>query len=292
VSQKPLMAAVHELSASMDALAALGAELRRRRDGLAVPPAVDALLQDVIAGIGPDLLADLTPDQETTALGVIDTFFRQASDLLERPAREPGWSYHDAVVINGQGMTSRQFVGTFEAAAAAVPDFGRVLAQPGTFLDVGTGAGWLAIEVARCWPRWNVVAIDRWHPALELARTNIAASGVSDRIALRCEDVRQLEDREAFSIAWLPGPFLASDAVSLALERVRRALVPGGWLVFSLFAPEQTRWGEALSALKVVRNGGHPWKKDQLETMLGSAGLEQIGSFSTAGSTITIGRRG
>jgi SAM-dependent methyltransferase len=286
------MAAVHELAASMDALAALGAELRRRREGVAVPAAVDALLQDVIVRIGPGLLSDLTPDQETTALGVIDTFFRQASDLLERPVREPGWSYHDPVVINGQGMTSRQFVGTFEAAASAVPDFGRVLARPGTFLDVGTGAGWLAIEVARCWPSWRVVAIDRWQPALDLARANIAASGVSDRIELRCEDVRQLDDREAFSIAWLPGPFLASDAVSLALERVRAALVPGGWLVFSLFAPEQTRWGEALTTLKVVRNGGHPWKKDQLETMLGSAGLEQIGSFSTAGSTITIGRRG
>jgi len=292
VSQKLLMAAVHELAASMDALAALGAELRRRREGVAVPAAVDALLQEVIARVGPDLLSDLTPDQETTALGVIDTFFRQASDLLERPAREPGWSYHDPVVINGQGMTSRQFVGTFEAAASAVPDFGSVLAKPGTFLDVGTGAGWLAIEVARCWPSWKVVAIDRWQPALELARANIAASGVSDRIALRCEDVRQLEDREAFSMAWLPGPFLASETVSLALERVRRALVPGGWLVFSLFAPEQTRWGEALTALKVVRNGGHPWKKDELEAMLGNAGFEQIGSFSTAGSTITIARRG
>jgi len=73
---------------------------------------------------------------------------------------------------------------------------------------------------------------------------------------------------------------------------VHRALVPGGWLVFSLFAPEQTRWGEALTALKVVRNGGHPWKKDELEAMLGNAGFEQIGSFSTAGSTITIARRG
>jgi SAM-dependent methyltransferase len=230
----------------MDALSALGAELRRRREGLPVPPAIDALLQDVIARIGPDLLADLTPDQETTALGVIDTFFRQASDLLERPEREPGWSYRDPVVINGQGMTSRQFVGTFEAAASAIPDFRSVLAQPGTFLDVGTGAGWLAIEVAHCWPRWRVVAIDRWQPAFDLARANVAASGVSDRIELRCEDVRQLEHREAFSITWLPGPFLASETVSVALERVRRALVPGGWLVFSLFAPEQTRWAKRL----------------------------------------------
>jgi hypothetical protein len=136
------------------------------------------------------------------------------------------------------------------------------------------------------------VAIDRWQPALDLARANIAASGGGDRIELRCEDVGQLGDREAFSLVWLPGPFLASETVSLALERVHRALVPGGWLVFSLFAPEQTRWGEALTALKVVRNGGHPWKKDELTTMLGNVGFEQIRSFLTAGSTITIGRRG
>ena len=286
------MVAVHELCASMDALAALGAELRRRREGLPVSPAVHELLDEVVRRIDPDLLTGVTTDQEATALGIIESFFRQAADLLERPARAPGWSYEEPLVINGQGMTSRAFVRTFEAAAAKIPDFKAMLAQPGTFLDVGTGAGWLAIELTRRWPTWKVVGIDRWRPALDLARVNIAAGGTQSRIELRCQDVEQLEDEGVFSLAWLPGPFLSAETVTRALVRIRRALVPGGWLVFSLFAPGRARWGEALTTLKMVRNGGHPWKKEESEARLSSLGFGQINSFSTPGSTVTVGQRG
>jgi len=255
-------------------------------------PRLANCLQGVIARIDPDLLSGVTADQEETALGIIDSFFRQAADLVERPARDPGWSYEDPVVTSGQGMTSRAFVRTFEGAAARIPDFQRVLAQPGTFLDVGAGVAWLAIEVARAWPTWKVVAIDRWEPALKLARQHIVASGMQDRIELRRQDVEHLTDESAFSLAWLPGPFLSGQTVGDALPRVQKALVPGGWLAFSLFAPEQTRWGETLATLKVVRNGGHPWKREELEARLAQLGFEQISSFSTAGSTVTVGRRG
>ncbi|MBO0712744.1 MAG: class I SAM-dependent methyltransferase [Acetobacteraceae bacterium] len=282
------MALVHELCASMDALAAIGAELRRRRDGLPVVAPIRDLIEQVIRGVEPDLLTDVTADQQATALGIIESFFRQAADLLDHPGRPPGWSYDDPVVIDGQGMTSRAFVRAFENAAAATPGFAETLARPGAFLDVGAGAGWLAIEVARCWPAWTVVAIDRWVPALELARRNIAAAQMQHRITLRRQDVRDLDDRRAFSLAWVPGPFLAADAVCRGLERLQRALVPGGWLVFSLFATENTRWGEALRALKVVRNGGYPWKREELETMLADGGFVNIVTSSLAGSTITI----
>lgn len=292
MSYESLMVAVHELSASMDALAAIGAELRTRREGLSLRSPIQELLQGVVARIDPNLLADLTPNEEATALGIIESFVRQSADLLQRPARMPGWSYDDPVIINGQGMTSCAFVRTFEDAALKVPDFHSVLARPGTLLDVGTGAAWLAIEVARCWPKWRVIGIDRWKPALELAALNVAATGMQDRIELRCQDIQELSDESVFSLAWLPGPFLSAEVVPHALARVRKALLPGGWLAFSLFAPEQKRWGEALTTLKVVRNGGHPWKKDELEAKLRNHGFEQIGSLSTTGSTVTIGRRG
>ena len=76
-----------------------------------------------------------------------------------------------------------------------------------------------------------------WQPSVRLARANIATSGVEDRIELRVQSFEQLQDDRAYSIAWLPGPFLSqasSDAP--ALEGVKRALKPGGWLVFSLFS--------------------------------------------------------
>ncbi|HEY6993188.1 MAG TPA: class I SAM-dependent methyltransferase [Xanthobacteraceae bacterium] len=288
MSYAKLMATVHELCASMDALATIGAELRSRRDGLPVAPPVRDLINQVMRHIEPELLTDVTADQQATVLGIIDSFFRQSADLLDRPARPPGWPYDDPVVIDGQGMTSRAFVHAFERAAAAMPAFAAALARRGIFLDVGTGAGWLAIEVARCWPDWTVVAIDRWPPALELARRNIAAAHMQHRIALRRQDLDELDDRGAFSIVWVPGPFLAADTVRRNLERLKRALIPDGWLVFSLFGPERTPWGETLRALKVVRNGGYPWKKEELEAMLAERGFANISTSSLIGSTITI----
>lgn len=291
MSFKSLMRSTHRLCASLDALAALGAELRLRRQGASTAPEVRRLLQDVVHRVDPQALSGISADQEETALAIINSFFRQAADLLENPTRAPGWSYTDPAIINGQGMTSRAFVRTFAAIAVEVPDFMATLDRPGVFLDIGTGAGLLAIEVARSWPDWKVVAIDRWQPSLELARTNISASGVKDRIDLRLQSLEELQDEQAFSLAWLPGPFLPRDAVLSALDRVKQALVPGGWIVFSLFSPAGDGWGSALAELKMTRNGGYPWRKEELQAGFAELGLRQIGTFSTIGSTVTIGQR-
>ena len=227
MSLQSLMTTTHRLCASMDALAALGAELRLRRSEQGTTAQVRELLQEVVRRIDPHLLSEMSADQEATALGIIESFFRQAVDLLEYPMRAPGWSYTDPAIINGQGMTSRAFVRTFETIAASVGNFKAVLDRPGVFLDVGTGAGWLAIEVARCWPAWKVVGINSWRPSLDLARANIAASGVEDRIELRIQSLEQLQDDRAYFLAWLPGPFLSQQAVMLALPSVKKALKPG-----------------------------------------------------------------
>jgi hypothetical protein len=63
-------------------------------------------------------------------------------------------------------------------------------------------------------------------------------------------------------------------------------------VVFSLFSPTEEPWGEAVSALKVTRNGGYPWKREELEDRLNAVGFRQVGTFATIGSTVTIGQRG
>jgi hypothetical protein len=124
-----------------------------------------------------------------------------------------------------------------------------------------------------------------------MARKNIAASGMQDRIDLLVQSVEELEESETFSLAWLPGPFLSAETVTAALERVRSALIPGGWLVFSCFSVGSERLSEPLTALKVLRNGGYPWRKDELESKLSDAGFEQVGSYSTIGSAVALGCR-
>jgi predicted O-methyltransferase YrrM len=155
---------------------------------------VRALLQDVVHRIDPELLDGLDANQERAALALIQTSFRQAIDLMENPARELGWNYEDPVILESQGQVSRLIARGIDTVAAQRPDLGAALQQPGAFLDVGTGAGWLAIEAARSWPALRVVGIDSWEPALTLARKNLSQSGVAERVELRSQRVEHLKD--------------------------------------------------------------------------------------------------
>jgi SAM-dependent methyltransferase len=278
MSFESLMTELTALNSSVEALAALGAELRLRREGLGGDPRVRSFLQEVVDKISPELFTGLNPNQEFAALALIQTFFRQAIELLENPGRAPGWSYEDPVILESQGQASRLIVRSIETVAAQRPDIGAILRQPGAFLDIGTGVGWLAIEAARAWPTLRVVGIDSWEPALRLARKNLAQSGVEDRVELRWQRIEQVEDEAIFTLAWLPGPFIAAE--TMALECVYRALAPGGWLVFGLYAPPPSALGEALTNLRTVRGGGHPWKTNEAEERLRVLGFERIETLS------------
>jgi SAM-dependent methyltransferase len=274
----------------MEALAALGAELRLRREG-ACTTAMRTLLRKAVQQIDSKAFDEITSDQESVALAVIDSFFRQSTDLLESPCRPPGWSYTDPVILNGQGLTSRRFVWEFTRLGTDRPDLAAMMTRPGALLDVGTGVGWLAIEAARTWPEWRVVGIDLWETSLCLARDNVARNGLANRIELRAQAVERLDDENVFTLAWLPGAFLSSEVVTVALDRILHALVPGGWLVFGLYAPPPGPDGEALNVLKIVRNGGYPWRSPDIEKRLHAAGFIHIESVSTPGTTLVVSQR-
>jgi SAM-dependent methyltransferase len=178
-----------------------------------------------------------------------------------------------------------------DAFAARRPKLKQAV-ERGAFLDIGTGVAWLAIEAARVWPALRVVGIDIWEPSLALARGNIAASGMQDRIALRNQSVVDLDDRDAFTIVWYPAPFLPFAIAATALENACKALVPGGWLVFGIFPPPPDPLGEALAALKIVRCGGHPWTASEVEDRLRGLGLEDVEIFSPGSiSWLAFGRK-
>jgi hypothetical protein len=86
-------------------------------------------------------------------------------------------------------------------------------------------------------------------------------------------------DREAFTIVWCPAPFLPLEIATAAMVSAYRALVPGGWLVFGIFAPQPDPLGEALTALRAVRFGGYPWKPVEVEDRLRAFGFEHVESF-------------
>jgi SAM-dependent methyltransferase len=292
MSFESLMAASQRLSVSVEALAALGAQLRLQQDGLDADSRVRTLLHDVANALDPQLLESVDTHQQAAALALLQTIFRQALDLFENPARPPGWSYQDPVVLESQGQVSRLIVRGIESMAAQRPDLNVTLHRPGAFLDVGTGVGWIAIEAARSWPALRVVGLDPWEPALTLARKNIAQSGVAERVELRSERVEQLDEKAKFTLAWLPGPFIATEIADRALECVHRALVPGGWVIFGLNAPARGPLEEALAGLRIIRSGGHPWTPKQTEEKFEAHGFEQIEVYSPVPPILlVVGRR-
>ena len=280
------------LNSSVEAMAAIGAELRLRREELKGDSRVRGILHDIVHAIDPALLDGLDANQESAALALIQTSFGQAIDLIENPARAPGWNYEDPGILESQGEVSRQIVRGINLVAAQRQDLGATLQQPGAFLDVGTGVGRLAIEAARSWPLLRVIGIDSWEPALALARKNLAQSDVAGRVEFRSQRLEDLDDKTIFTLAWFPGPFIAAEIAAVALARIQRALAPGGWLIFGLHPRPASALGEALANLRIVRSGGHPWTTNEVEERLNALGFKHVEALSaTPAIVFVLGQR-
>jgi hypothetical protein len=129
-----LMTKLRNLNSSVEALAAIGAEARLRQEEFDGDPRVRSLLQEVVHHSAPELLDGLDANQERAALALIQTSFRQALDLLENPARTPGWNYRDPVILESQGQISRLTFRGMDTLAAQRPDLAAALRQPALFL--------------------------------------------------------------------------------------------------------------------------------------------------------------
>jgi ribosomal protein L3 glutamine methyltransferase len=89
-------------------------------------------------------------------------------------------------------------------------------AQPTTrVLDLCTGSGCLAIMLADCFAEAQVVGADISESALEVAKTNIAAHGLEDRVSLVRSDLFAALEGERFDLIVSNPPYVRSAAVAL-----------------------------------------------------------------------------
>jgi SAM-dependent methyltransferase len=274
VQHGELMGAAARLTTSLEALAALAAHLRIESEGLDA----DARVRDLLRAIAQELLSedpDANGPEAVAVVGLARTLIAQSAELVAQPARPPGWDHADPAILQGAGRLSTAIAGAVGAAAARDLDglAGRLSAPGATFLDVGTGTAWLAIALAEAFPELRVVGIDVFEPALELARGNVAAAGLDDRIELRSQDVVQLQDDAAYDAIWLPLPFLPRAIASQAMAVAAGALRPGGWLLPGTYAGPPDPLSQLLVDLRTVRSGGHPWRADELVAEIASHGF-------------------
>ena len=268
MSFEQVMGTVQGMSAAVDTLAAIGAELSLKTSGTQADPSIESALARVLEAAGVPDLDELAPPQQAMALALIRTFFAQAADLLAEPTRTPGWTFTDPDVLDGYGRGSMMV----PMRLAAEPE----LANVSSFLDVGAGVGLLAVSATNVWPDASVVGIDVWEPSLERARANVGAAGLDDRITLRNQDLNALDDKDAYDCAWIPTFFLPEDVLKTGLARTLRAVRPGGWAVLGVFLTPPDPVAESTTALKTIRGGGCVLDLDRAAELLADAGFVNV----------------
>jgi ubiquinone/menaquinone biosynthesis C-methylase UbiE len=109
----------------------------------------------------------------------------------------------DHSVVNAQFVTDLLAALTVERTILSVTErtTDRIVRPTIEILDLGVGTGQLAIELARRAPTFHITAVDAAESMLKLARANIAAAGLADRIELVLADAKRLPfDSDSFPV--------------------------------------------------------------------------------------------
>jgi ribosomal protein L11 methyltransferase len=99
--------------------------------------------------------------------------------------------------------------------------------EGGSFLDVGTGTGILAIAAAACAPGVHVEAFDTDADAVQIARENAAANGVGDRISFHVGSIDEQTSSADFICANLTAEVIAKLLPTLVALSCGRLVLSG-----------------------------------------------------------------
>jgi SAM-dependent methyltransferase len=277
MSIEALRDVVAQLSAQASALAVLGAELRARVSGKPIHPALRAHAEALLREAGAlQALEGTSAAEVAPLLAEIRHFWSLDDDFLSTPDRAPGWTYSDDELLQIGGEATEGFANVLPRLLPQLDGLGaRLEGAEARFLDVGTGVAKLAIAMARKWPQLRVVGLDVWGPSLAQARKNVGDAALQARIEVREQPAEQLSEESAFDLAWLPSPFIPKQALGRVVERVHRALKPGGWLLFAAAKSGEDLRGAALR-FHVALFGGEPSTQAELERLLTEQGLTEV----------------
>ena len=153
-----------------------------------------------------------------------------------------------------------------------------------SFLDVGVGVGAISIRLVERFPGTRVVGLDVLPDVLNLAKAEVAHSGVSGSIELRLQSVADLCDQDQYDLAWFPQPFIPRSAFLGGIHNVFRALKPGGAMILPVAIPAQgSEFARARAVHSACLAGGSAITGSELVEILHAAGLVDLAEhpFST-----------
>ena len=125
----------------------------------------------------------------------------------------------------------------------------------GLVLDVGTGPGYLSIEIAKRAPRITLVGIDSSKAMAQIAQTNAQREGLSDRVRfVKCDGTRLNFEDDSCDMVISTGSLHAWKKPVLVINECFRVLKPGreAWLLdpAQVITPEAQQFlGGSLKAM-------------------------------------------
>ena len=252
------------LRTQVEAFAALGARLSAPDE--AFDDDVRAALDEVVDATALTGLEGLTDEERRTVAAMVGAALRQAAAIFEEATDSPGWQHTDPAVLDGQGRASTNIVPHIAAIVGDEP--------MRSYLDVGTGAGFLAMAIAQRWPDARVVGVDVWEPALERARLHVAEAGLQDRIEIRNQDITTLDDVDQYDYVGIPAMFLPAEVLAAAIQRAVIAAKPRGIVSVAVFRTPADPLRAATERLRVIRDCGTAHTVDSVMALCRKAGLE------------------
>ncbi|MGH9277307.1 MAG: SAM-dependent methyltransferase [Acidimicrobiales bacterium] len=237
------------------------------RDDLAAQVLASAgLFVEDADGISPAPgLADLIRETGVAPVDGARSVLGQVAVVARGESLNEGWAEQADETLLAQGAASGRFVSAFlPRLFAQVPELHDRLKTPGArFLDVGVGVGAMACAIANAIPSLSIVGIDPFRRALRLAAQRVAELGLEDRVTLRRCGVEEVDDEEAFDLAWLPAPFIPPPLFATGVERLFRALRSGGWILVGMGRLEGKSLSTAVTRWQTALIGGTPLTQDE-----------------------------
>jgi SAM-dependent methyltransferase len=207
---------------------------------------------------------------------------------LTEAVRRGGVRSHDNDMVSTENPVwiefARSMMPMMMPAAEAIAER-LASSEPMKVLDIAAGHGAFGIAVARRSPKAEIVAVD-WKPVLGLAEQHAREAGVHDRYRTVAGDAFTVDYGSGYDIVLVTNFLHHFDAATNTnlLERIHRALKPGGRVAVLEFVPNPDRVSPPMPAgfsltMLAGTAAGDAFTFAELRAQLEGAGFRDVQAF-------------